>query len=1378
MPWRRSRVMFVGKGHTGKTTLHMALKGEEFRVTESTVVADVTVQDVTAATVSDAKHRGKFIKRPVSVFHGLLQFFFRKVERPYDSFQNTVFKNVTFGGNYERALVLAHLKKKCEDEKNTKVGEKQEEKEKVKEEAIDPKVPLLSQYPFKNKDEKTGKPSTEINAKGTEIVSSSSSDDNAATTNKQIAAEEGKLSLSSPKQSADVKDSGNGTDEDIKESKGIQGESLNEEKLIKELDPGRMQESLDNPEAIRVSVWDFAGQEVFYTSHVIFLNRNCLYMVVFSLEEFLGREKSHGETAAKQQRDAEEYLRFWLQNIRTFAPGAPIVLVGTKIDKLKEFKEPEELLKTLNDVDRKVTRIAREVFEGFNPFPWFRSSNGEVHSTIMELRNEVMERLKNDEKVNEEVPSAWTKVCDDLISKEQAIFTLQAVQEECREHGIVDEREVRWMLRKFVDEGVIIHEAVLRHLWRCPKPLLTEEGHDEDSKVTAEELEKMRLYEYGRNILEKFMILCKIGGTDKYLVPSMMKDSTSRERKEYKVMGKFSLRFKRLRPHSYHDILVGSIVSELSSNTERTKRLRKEGMTVPFKLEQQVFVRGEAELYLEPVHFRVSTTMLQRKKGRRGRSRRVMSVDIEILSETEDCARILQFILEIANGIHTWPYQDSEAAEFDVILFNRTMTHTVDYDNWRKACENKLTRIVSKTNSRNVEMADFRSWEPFYELFSKHRILRYTFDICEPSSGDDSKRLIQLKTVMKHIEQLYPSESAQCRSKRMKSLPTSATKRGGITFEEYVELMWVERGPQLREAKNASNFDAKVEAWVRPLTSDEIQCRWSKLHFDNDIEVPAHLAFVFALPLNNMHSILQLEKDGEMMEDMSKAVSVNSGCGADNEDCQLHMSRWRASKENMKRALRSDCFAMLVGCHGEHGLQFENDVPQGKAVYVKSVEFAKMIMEAKKTPTCSLKILMLAACKSEAVAQVLVRLKAVDHIIVCSEEELLGDKAVRIFQTVFFERLLGGDAVLTSFEAAKQQLKDMASTFTKQSKGHETHTSQHKELLRKAKRLNEEVKKYLLLPKDGNHDVRFSFKPYSPPPAKLKSWLPALPQYFHPAPFLKQLKWAVDHYLQLQRNLFTAVQRDQENSTRHRWVQLTGPSKVGKTSAAKYVAWRLKRYDVEGPDGIFWVSGGKSRNEVVQNLMNLPDMKYLYTEKAGKLDPYERIKRFFLTISDRPVLMIIDGADEVKIEDREKLFTDLMDLSPRLHILTTSTKPIQLQGFDSNKEDLMLNVWHWRLFEKFFKMRAYAFKDSNFEKLIEDGIQHKYFTKLYASKHFKESNKYKNPQTAFLLLQKMHKKCIDINDARRVIRNKPYYLVDLLNELLMTTRRFVDDVKN
>eukprot|EP00466_Bigelowiella_natans_P015318 jgi/Bigna1/89319/estExt_fgenesh1_pg.C_470034 len=570
----------------------------------------------------------------------------------------------------------------------------------------------------------------------------------------------------------------------------------------------------------------------------------------------------------------------------------------------------------------------------------------------------------------------------------------------------------------------------------------------------------------------------------------------------------------------------------------------------------------------------------------------------------------------------------------------------------------------------------------------------------------------------------------------------------------YVELVWVERGSLLLEAKSASDFDAKLEAWVRPLTSEE---------------VPAHLAFAFALPLNNSDSILPLEKDGEMMEDMSRVVRANGERGADNKDCQLHMSRWRASKANVSKALRSNCFALLVGCHctSKHGLEFEDDVPGGETAYVTSKDFSKMIMEAKKTPrTCSFKILLLAACQSEAVAQELIDLKAVDHVIVCVKNKLLGDKGMRIFQTVFFDRLLRGATVSTSFEAAKQKLKDMANTFIERSKGHETHTSRYKSLVRKAEYLTEEVDKYLLLPKDGNHNVRFSFKPYSPPPTKLESWLPALPGYFHPAPFLKQLKWAVDHYLQLQRNLFTAVQRDKENSARHRWVQLTGPSKVGKTSAAKYIAWRLKLYDIEGPDGIFWVQSGKGRDDVIENFMKaLPDMKSKQTEKPGKIDHYERIKRFFIPISRRPVLMIIDGADNVKGEDGAKLFKDLMDLSPRLHILTTSTNPIQLQGFDSNKEDLKLQVWSKESFKTFFKMRAYDFGDSKFSKLVYDGIRAKHFTNLYASEHFRESNKHKNPQTAFLLVQEMCNKCTDVDDAK-AISSKPHYLVDVLNELM------------
>eukprot|EP00466_Bigelowiella_natans_P008270 jgi/Bigna1/63597/fgenesh1_kg.56_\ len=171
---------------------------------------------------------------------------------------------------------------------------------------------------------------------------------------------------------------------------------------------------------------------------------------------------------------------------------------------------------------------------------------------------------------------------------------------------------------------------------------------------------------------------------------------------------------------------------------------------------------------------------------------------------------------------------------------------------------------------------------------------------------------------------------------------------------------------------------------------------------------------------------------------------------------------------------------------------------------------------------CSLKVLMLASCGSEAVAKRFVDSKVVDHIIVCNKNKLLGNEAVQIFQTVFFEKLLGGATVSTSFKSAKQKLKDMASVLKKEAADlikkadnleeksirvkefrseYDKCKSRAKMLTKRAEQLNEEVDECLLLPKDGNHDIAFSFKPYSPPTAKIKTWHPAPPNNFYPEHF-------------------------------------------------------------------------------------------------------------------------------------------------------------------------------------------------------------------------------------------------------------------------------------
>ena len=61
--------------------------------------------------------------------------------------------------------------------------------------------------------------------------------------------------------------------------------------------------------------WDYAGQDIYYTTHQFFLSAGAVYLVVFNL---LNRDFSR--------------IEYWLNSVHTRARGSPIILVGTHAD--------------------------------------------------------------------------------------------------------------------------------------------------------------------------------------------------------------------------------------------------------------------------------------------------------------------------------------------------------------------------------------------------------------------------------------------------------------------------------------------------------------------------------------------------------------------------------------------------------------------------------------------------------------------------------------------------------------------------------------------------------------------------------------------------------------------------------------------------------------------------------------------------------------------------------------------------------------------------------------------------------------------------------------------------------------------------------------
>jgi Leucine-rich repeat (LRR) protein len=83
--------------------------------------------------------------------------------------------------------------------------------------------------------------------------------------------------------------------------------------------------------------WDFGGQKEYYSTHQYFLSRRSLYLVVWKMVD--------GEKAV-------EGIQQWLVNIQARAPNAPVIIVGTHYDLVKEFFPPfyaQDLQQTIRD---------------------------------------------------------------------------------------------------------------------------------------------------------------------------------------------------------------------------------------------------------------------------------------------------------------------------------------------------------------------------------------------------------------------------------------------------------------------------------------------------------------------------------------------------------------------------------------------------------------------------------------------------------------------------------------------------------------------------------------------------------------------------------------------------------------------------------------------------------------------------------------------------------------------------------------------------------------------------------------------------------------------------------------------------------------------
>ncbi|MBF0458663.1 MAG: TIR domain-containing protein [Nitrospirae bacterium] len=182
----------------------------------------------------------------------------------------------------------------------------------------------------------------------------------------------------------------------------------------------------DKPE-LKLNVWDFGGQEIYHATHQFFLTKRSVYMLVWD---------------AKQEEDYGQ-LEHWLNTIKVFGEGSPVILVLNKYDEY-----PGDI--DLKDLENKFPGMIKGFFrvscktpkKGLNSFK-------ELKAAIAQAANDLPH-------MGSVWPDSWIKIREQFEKDSRNCIDYSEFHNVCEDHKIDKEGETQ--LDGYLhDLGVFLH---------------------------------------------------------------------------------------------------------------------------------------------------------------------------------------------------------------------------------------------------------------------------------------------------------------------------------------------------------------------------------------------------------------------------------------------------------------------------------------------------------------------------------------------------------------------------------------------------------------------------------------------------------------------------------------------------------------------------------------------------------------------------------------------------------------------------------------------------------------------------------------------------------------------------------------------------------
>ncbi|XP_048259206.1 uncharacterized protein LOC124134238 [Haliotis rufescens] len=258
---------------------------------------------------------------------------------------------------------------------------------------------------------------------------------------------------------------------------------------------------------VTYSVWDFAGQTVYYNTHQFFLSDRSIYMLLWNIR--LGHEHAG--------------LDFWLSSISVHAPKAPIFVVGTHVDQVSKVEIPVKEMQT------RYPRIA-----GFH---FISSHSGQG---VKELQDHLLDVTLQQQYMGEKIPGVWLSFEEQIKSlKDSSVIEYKDLEKKAHISGIFSQSEVsqavqflhelgslQYFTNDYLKSYVVVNPQWIVDVMACV--VSVKDSHIKDGRLRHDEIQNVwrdypeSLHSWMLRLTEEFDLTFQLASEEVNLVPCLL----------------------------------------------------------------------------------------------------------------------------------------------------------------------------------------------------------------------------------------------------------------------------------------------------------------------------------------------------------------------------------------------------------------------------------------------------------------------------------------------------------------------------------------------------------------------------------------------------------------------------------------------------------------------------------------------------------------------------------------------------------------------------------------------------------------------------------------------------------------------------------------